>query len=139
MINTEISKTSAAPAGFALVMESDVDLRATICSALLLEGHRVESVANCAGVLSWRKSVGPLPDDLLLALGAGEFDPDWATLRVALDEDAVLSRASVIVLLTIQNGLTFPARARIVQKPFAIEKLMALVASDMKAAAQNPV
>ena len=128
MINTEISKTSAAPAGFALVMESDVDLRATICSALLLEGHRVESVADCAGVLSWRKSLGPLPDDLLLALGAGEFD-----------EDAVLSRASVIVLLTIQNGLTFPARARIVQKPFAIEKLMALVASDMKAAAQNPV
>ena len=113
--------------------------KTTICSALLLEGHRVESVADCAGVLSWRKSLGPLPDDLLLALGAGEFDPDWATLRVALDEDAVLSRASVIVLLTIQNGLTFPARARIVQKPFAIEKLMALVASDMKAAAQNPV
>ena len=139
MINTEIGQTSAGAAGFALVMESDVDLRDTICSALVLEGHRVESVSDCAGVLSWRKSLGPLPDDLLLALGAGEFDPDWATLRVALDEDAVLSRASVIVLLTIQNGLTFPARARIVQKPFAIEKLMALVASDMKAAAQNPV
>ena len=139
MIDSEIGNTRAGAAGFALVMESDVDLRATICSALLLEGHRVESVADCAGVLSWRKSLGPLPDDLLLALGAGEFDPDWATLRVALDEDAVLSRASVIVLLTIQNGLTFPARARIVQKPFAIEKLMALVASDMKAAAQNPV
>jgi len=137
VLNTEIRKTGAGPVGFALVMESDVDLRATICSALLLDGHRVESVADCAGVLSWRKGLGPFPDDLLLALGAGQLDPDWAALRVALDEDAVLSRASVIVLLTIQNGLTFPARARVVQKPFAIEKLMALVASDMKAA-QKP-
>jgi DNA-binding response OmpR family regulator len=138
VLNTGIRKAGAGAVGFALVMESDVDLRATICSALLLEGHRVESVADCAGVLSWRKGLGPFPDDLLLALGAGQLDPDWAALRVALDEDAVLSRASVIVLLTIQNGLTFPARARVVQKPFAIEKLMALVASDMKAA-QKPV
>ena len=43
----------------------------------------------------------------------------------------MLSRAAVIVLLTIRNGLTFPARARILQKPFAIEKLLTLVASDM--------
>jgi hypothetical protein len=43
----------------------------------------------------------------------------------------------VIVLLTIRNGLTFPKRARIVQKPFAIDALLALVASDM--AASRPV
>ena len=30
-----------------------------------------------------------------------------------------------------RNGLTFPARARIVQKPFDMENLLALVASDM--------
>jgi hypothetical protein len=108
-----------------------------ICSALLLEGHRVESVADCAGVLAFRSSVGPVPDGLLLALGAGEIDPDWETLRFALDED-VLARAAVFVLLTIRNGFTFPARARIVQKPFDIDTLLALVASDM-AASRRPV
>lgn len=134
---SEDRKPKTVSPGFALVMESDVDLRAMICSALLLEGHRVESVADCAGVLAWRGSAGP-PDDFVLALGAGRIDPDWETLRVALDEDAVLSRAAVIVLLTIRNGLTFPKRARIVQKPFAIEALLALVASDL-AASHRPV
>ena len=131
---SEDRKPKTAPRGFALVMESDADLRGMICSALLSEGHRVESVADCAGVLAWRSSVGALPDDLLLALGAGRLDPDWETLRLALDEDAALSRAAVIVLLTIRNGLSFPKRARIVQKPFAIDALLALVASDMAAA-----
>jgi hypothetical protein len=37
----------------------------------------------------------------------------------------------LIVLLTIRNGLTFPTRARILQKPFAMEKLLALVATDI--------
>jgi hypothetical protein len=123
------------PPGFALVMEPDVDLRAMICSALLSEGHRVESVENCAGVLAWNKSVEARPDDFLLALGAGDLDPDWDVLRLALDSDAYLSKAAVIVLLTIRNGLTFPARARIVQKPFALEALMAMVAADMAALA----
>src|SRR5690242_3268420 len=91
--------------GFALVMEPDVDLRAMICSALLSEGHRVESVENCAGVLAWNKSGEARPDDFLLALGAGDLDPDWEVLRLALDSDARLSRAAVIVLLTIRNGL----------------------------------
>lgn len=135
---SEDRKAKTAPRGFALVMEADVDLRAMICSALVSEGHRVESVADCAGVLAWRSGVEPLPDDFLLALGAGRVDPDWEALRVALDEDAVLSRAAVIVLLTIRNGLTFPKRARIVQKPFAIDALLALVASDM-AAPRRPV
>jgi len=121
----------ASKTGFALVMESDVDLRNVIRDALVLEGHRVHCVRDCAAVLAWRSSVGPLPDEFVLALGAGELDPDWETLRGALDEDAVLSRAAVIVLLTIRNGLTFPARARIVQKPFVMEELLALVASDM--------
>jgi hypothetical protein len=123
--------------GFALVMEPDTDLRATICAALALNGHRVESVADCAGVLAWRAGVRPLPDDFLLALGAGDLDPDWKTLRVALDEDAGLSRAAVIVLLTIRNGLTFPERARLVQKPFDMDALMALVASDMASASRR--
>src|SRR5689334_21847217 len=116
-------------------MEPDVDLRAMICSALLFEGHRVESVENCAGVLAWNESAKARPDDFLLALGAGDRDPDWDVLRVALDCDARLRRAAVIVLLTIRNGLTFPARARIVQKPFALEALMAMVATDMAALA----
>jgi hypothetical protein len=51
----------------------------------------------------------------------------------------VLARTAVIVLLTIRNGLTFPARARILQKPFAIEELLALVASDVAAAQRLPV
>jgi hypothetical protein len=75
----------------------------------------------------------------VLALGAGELDPQWKTLQVALDGDAVLARTAVIVLLTIRNGLTFPARARILQKPFAIEKLLALVASDVAASRRLPV
>src|ERR1051325_5923571 len=112
-------KHGTGPPGFALVREPDVDLRAMICSALLAEGHRVASVANCAGVLAWNKSVETRPDDLLLALGAGDPDPDWDVLSLALDSDASLSKAAVIVLLTIRNGLTFPARARNVQKPFA--------------------
>ena len=112
-------KDGTGPPGFALVMEPDVDLRAMICTALLAEGHRVESVENCAGVLAWNRSVKERPDDLLLPLGAGELDPDWEVLRLALDSDASLSKAAVIVLLTIRNGLTFPARARIVQKPSA--------------------
>lgn len=124
--------------GFALVMEPDPDLRATICAALVLDGHRVESVADCAGVLAWRTGMGALPDDFLLALGAGDVDPDWTTLRIALEEDAALSRAAVIVLLTIRNGLTFPERARIVQKPFDMEALMAMVASDMATASRSP-
>ena len=133
MKSTEIRKPRPlSPPGFALVMEADADLRATICSALLLDGHRVESVADCAGVLAVR-AVAPAPDDLLLALGAAKVDPDWDQLRLALDEDAVLSRMAVIVLLTIRNGLTFPERARIVQKPFDIDRLLALVASDMAA------
>ncbi len=65
-------------------------------------------------------------------------DPDWTTLRIALDEDAALSRAAVIVLLTIRNGLTFPERARIVQKPFDMEALMAMVAGDMATASRSP-
>jgi DNA-binding response OmpR family regulator len=130
---------TSGPPGFALVMESDLDLRAVIRAALLLDGHRVECVDDCAGVLAWRSSVGPLPDEFVLALGAGELDPDWEALQVALDDDAVLSRAALIVLLTIRNGLTFPARARIMQKPFAIEKLLALVGADMTAATHRPV
>src|SRR4051812_16536770 len=131
-------KPGTGPPGFALVMEADADLRATICSALALEGHRVESVADCAGVLNWRSSLGPLPDDLLLAVGAGNPDADWARLRIALDEDPVLSRAAVIVLLTIRNGLTFPTRARVVQKPFELDRLMEMVAADIRAAAGRP-
>jgi DNA-binding response OmpR family regulator len=133
MKSSGLGKPGTGTTGFALVMESDVDLRAVICSALELEGHRVESVSDCAGVLAWRGGTKRRPDDFLLALGAGEADPGWETLRLALDEDAALSQAAVIVLLTIRNGLLFPARARIVQKPFAMERLTALVASDMAA------
>jgi len=132
------NETRKFKSGLALVMESDVDLCAVIRSALLLEGHRVECVADCAAVLAWRSSVGPLPDELVLALGAGELDPDWKKLQLALDEDAVLSRAALIVLLTIRNGLTFPTRARILQKPFAMGKLLALVATDVARASARP-
>ena len=139
MSTIEKRKSPAGPPGFALVMESDPELCAVIRAGLLLDGHRVECVPNCAGVLAWRNSVGPLPEEFVLALGAGELDPDWRTLQLALDDDAVLARAAVIVLLTIRNGLTFPARARILQKPFAIEELLALVASDVAAAQRWPV
>jgi len=120
-------------------MESDVELSAVIRAGLLLDGHRVESMANCAEVLAWRARGGPAPGAFLLALGAGEADPDWDALHVALDEDATLAKIAVIVLLTIRNGLTFPARARILQKPFAMEKLLALVAKGITAAARLPV
>jgi len=133
------SRPQPGPPGFALVMESDLDLRAVIRTALLLDGHRVECVPDCAGVLAWRSKVGPLPDAFVLALGSAEPDPDWATLQVALNDDVVLSRAAVIVLLTIRNGLTFPARARILQKPFAMEELLALVTSHVAAAPGLPV
>lgn len=123
--------------GFALVMEPDSDLRGMICSALSLDGHRVECASDCASVLSWRETEGA-PEDFLLALGAGDPDPDWGRLRVALDQDRVLSQAAVIVLLTIRNGLTFPKRARIVQKPFSLDALLALVAADFKAARAKP-
>ena len=109
----------------------------TSCSFMRSSSRRCAS--NCAGVLARRKNVGALPDELVLALGAGELDPDWGALKLALDEDAVLMRVAVIVLLTIRNGLTFPARARILQKPFAIEELLALVASDVAAAQRWPV
>jgi DNA-binding response OmpR family regulator len=135
----EQRKSRAGPPGFALVMESDSELCAVIRSGLLLDGHRVECVSDCAGVLAWRGKVGPLPDNFVLALGAGEQDPDWETLHVALDDDALLANAAVIVLLTIRNGLSFPARARILQKPFALEELLALVASDMAAKKRLPV
>ena len=133
------SRPRPGPPGFALVMESDPDLRAVIRAGLLLDGHRVECVPDCAGVLAWRRSVGPRPDAFVLALGAGEPDPDWATLQAALDDDVVLSRAAVIVLLTIRNGLTFPDRAQILQKPFAMEELLALVTSHVAAAPRLPV
>jgi hypothetical protein len=139
MSTIEKRKSRAGLPGFALVMESDLELCAVIRSALLLDGHRVECVSNCAGVLAWRDSVGSLPDEFVLALGAGDLDPDWKTLQVALDDDTVLSRAALIVLLTIRNGLTFPARARILQKPFAVEELLSLVASDLAAARRLPV
>jgi DNA-binding response OmpR family regulator len=139
MSTTEKRRSPAGPPGFALVMESDLDLRAVIRAGLLLDGHRVKCVSDCAGVLASRDSVGPLPDEVVLALGAGELDPDWKKLQAALDGDAVLSRAALIVLLTIRNGLTFPARARILQKPFAMEELLSLVASDVAAARRLPV
>jgi len=139
MSTIEERRSRAGPPGFALVMESDLDLRAVIRTALLLDGHRVECVADCAGVLAWHDNVGPVPDEFVLGLGAGELDPDWETLKLALDDDAMLSSAAVIVLLTIRNGLTFPPRARILQKPFAIEELLALVAFDMAAAPCLPV
>jgi DNA-binding response OmpR family regulator len=129
---------ATAPA-FALVMEADLDLRAMIRAALLLDGHRVECVPDCAGVLAWRDNVGPVPDEFILGLGAGDLDPEWETLKLALDDDAMLSHAAVIVLLTIRNGLSFPARARILQKPFAVEELLTLVASDMAATPRLPV
>ena len=138
MSNIEKRKSPAGLPGFAVVMESDPELCAVIRAALLLDGHRVECVSDCAGVLAWRSNVGPLPHAFVLALGAGEPDPDWATLQVALDDDVVLSRAAVIVLLTIRNGLTFPSRARILQKPFAMEKLLALVTSDLSATPRLP-
>ena len=132
-------RSRAGPPGFALVMEPDLELCDVIRAGLQLDGHRVECVSNCAGVLAWRDSVGSLPDEFVLALGAGDLDPDWKTLQVALDDDTVLSRAALIVLLTIRNGLTFPARARILQKPFAVEELLSLVASDLAAARHLPV
>jgi DNA-binding response OmpR family regulator len=119
------------PPGFALVMEPDLELRDVIRAALLLEGHSVECFVDCAEVLARRGKLGALPHEFVLALGAGDPDPDWETLRAALDGE--LSRTAVIVLLTIRNGLTFPARARVLQKPFAMEKLLALVASDIAA------
>lgn len=129
-------KDATRPTGFAVVMESDLDLRAVLRDALVLDGHRVECARDCAAVLAWR---GPPPDELVLALGGADPDPEWETLRGALDRDAVLSRAAVIVLLTIRNGLTFPSRARIVQKPFAMEKLLALIASDMATPRRTPL
>jgi hypothetical protein len=135
----EKCRSAAGLPGFALVMESDRDLRAVIRAALLLDGHRVECVSNCAEVLAWRNGLGELPDEFVLALGAGELDPDWETLQVALDDDSELSRAALIVLLTIRNGLTFPERARILQKPFAVDELLTLVASDLAAARRLPV
>jgi len=135
LTDTGKGKSTRRPSGFALVMESDLDFRAVIRTALLIEGHRVECVADCAEVLAWRGSVRPVPDEFVLALGAGEVDPRWEELQVALDQDAALANAPVIVLLTIRNGLTFPARARFLQKPFAMEKLLALVASDLSRAA----
>jgi DNA-binding response OmpR family regulator len=139
MSNTVEGKSTRQSRGFAVVMESDLDFCAVIRAALLLEGHRVECVADCAEVLAWRGGVRPLPDAFVLALGAGELDPHWEELQVALDEDALLANAAVIVLLTIRNGLTFPARARILQKPFAMEKLVALVASEVSRAPGRPV
>ena len=133
MSTIEKRRSPPGPPGFALVMESDPELRAVIRAALLLDGHRVECVSNCAGVLAWGACLKPQPEEFVLALGAGELDPDWDRLRVALDDDSVLSRTALIVLLTIRNGLTFPARARILQKPFAVEELLALVASDVAA------
>jgi hypothetical protein len=132
-------RSRAGPSGLALLMESDVELSAVIRAGLLLDGHRVESMANCAEVLAWRARGGPAPGAFLLALGAGEADPDWDALHAALDEDATLAKIAVIVLLTIRNGLTFPARARILQKPFAMEKLLALVAKGMTAGSRLPV
>jgi DNA-binding response OmpR family regulator len=129
---------NGAARGFAVVMEPDADLRGMICTALLLEGHRVECADDCKSVLSFRESLGGAPGDLLLALGAGNPDPDWGRLRRALDDDPVLSQAPVIVLLTIRNGLSFPKRARIVQKPFALDALLALVAADFEAARVKP-
>ena len=139
MSTIEKRRSRPEPPGFALVMESDVELRAVIRAALLLDGHRVECVSNCAGVLAWRGRVPPQPDAFVLAVGAGELDPDWESLRVALDGDAVLARAALIVLLTIRNGLTFPARARFLQKPFAMDELLALVGSDVAAAQRRAV
>jgi hypothetical protein len=138
-MSTTQTHQAGPPPGFALVMEPDADLRATLCAALALDGYRVESVADCAGVLAWRDGAAPVPDDFLLALGARDLDPDWKKLCIALDEDVGLSRAAVIVLLTIRNGLSFPDRARIVQKPFDMDALMALVASDMASASRSPV
>jgi len=132
-------RSRAGPPGFALVMEPDLELRDVIRAGLQLDGHRVECAADCAGVLAWRSCVGPQPDEFVLALGAGDLDPCWETLQAALDDDAVLSRAAVIVLLTIRNGLTFPPRARVLQKPFAMEELLALVGSDVAAAQRLPV
>lgn len=120
--------------GLALVMEPDADHRATLGSALSLEGHRVESMSDCASVLEWCARTGPAPDDIVLALGAGAPDPGWKSLRRALDDDWVLSRVALIVLLTIRDGLTFPKRARVLQKPFAMDELLALVAADVAAA-----
>lgn len=137
MSTTEVRKPGAGPPGLALVMESDVDLRGMICSALLLEGHQVESVGDCAGVLAWCDGAHPTPDDFLLALGSGALDPLWEKLHAALEDDAALSQSAVIVLLTIRNGLKFPARARIVQKPFAIDELLALVAADVAAVSKR--
>jgi hypothetical protein len=59
----EKRRPRAGPTGFALVMESDRELRAVIRTALQLDGHRVECVADCAGVLAWRNNVGPVPDE----------------------------------------------------------------------------
>jgi len=139
MSKTGNRRAREGPPFFALVMESDLELRAVLRAGLELDGHRVECVADCAGVLAWRSFVGPQPDEFVLALGAGDLDPDWKTLQMELDDHAVLSRAAVIVLLTIRNGLTFPSRARVLQKPFAMEELLALVASDMAAAPRLPV
>jgi len=139
MKTNEMRRSRAGPPGFLLLMEPDVDLRAVIHAALSLDGHRVECLEDCAGVLAWRKSPGGSPpDEFVLALGAGAPDPDWERLQVALDDDVVLSRPALIVLLTIRNGLTFPARARILQKPFAVDKLLAIIASDIAAANAPP-
>jgi DNA-binding response OmpR family regulator len=139
MSTTVKPRAREGPPFFALVMESDVDLRAVIQTGLQLDGHRVECVADCAGVLAWRSCAGARPDEFVLGLGAGDLDPDWETLRMELDDHAALSPAALIVLLTIRNGLTFPARARVLQKPFAMEELLALVASDMAGAPRLPV
>jgi DNA-binding NtrC family response regulator len=119
------STTRAMPS--VLLVEDDTDNRESITDALHAEGFRVSAVPHAAQALKLLDDPG-CPDLILLDLWLRGVSGGQLLAAVALHQDR--ERFRVIVMSAAPDASTFARRPRVVevlQKPFALERLLATV------------
>lgn len=110
-----------------LLVEDDADNRESIAAALHSEGFQVNAVPTAAQALKLLDDPA-CPDLILLDLWMRGVSGGQLLAAVALHQDR--ERFRVIVMSAAPDASTFARRPRVVdvlQKPFALERLLATV------------
>ena len=107
-----------------LVVDDDVDLRDTVCTALADEGYDTEAASNGADALDSLRAGAP-PDLIILDLMMPGMD-GWA-FREAQKRDPRLAPIPVLVI-SASRRLDEPALdARYIRKPMDLDVLLATI------------
>lgn len=111
-----------------MIIDDDDDLRNALTFIMTAQGYAVTAFADARRALS-ALDTGPLPFLILLDLMMAGMS-GWE-FRAAQLADARLNPIPVVVLTaanTLSDGVYTLSGAEIVQKPFALDELLALIA-----------